>query len=447
LVNRKLAAVVMAGGLGTRMRSETPKHLHPLLGRRLVDWVVEAARAIGPDPLVVITSETTKDAIEAEGITVVVQPEARGTGDAVASARASLEGFDGDVLVLSGDAPLLTPDLLEGLVEVHRRSEAAATVLTFEPARPLPYGRIVRDAEGNVSAIVEEGDASEEERAIRELNSSTYVFDATEVWQALDQLKPDNAQGELYLTDTVRALVEAGKRVATYKSDDPEAPVGINTRVELAAAAAVLRDRINERHMLAGTTIVDPQATWIDAEVELEPDAVVQPFTVLRGSTRVRRGAEVGPHVVAIDAEIGERALVGPFCYLRPGTVLETGAKAGTFVELKNSRIGEGTKVPHLSYIGDAEIGAETNVGAGAITVNYPHEPGKPKGRTMIGRNVRTGVHNAFVAPIDIGDDVWIAVGTVVTDDVPPGSLAGFAPRQVTKEGYVYDKHGRPADD
>jgi bifunctional UDP-N-acetylglucosamine pyrophosphorylase/glucosamine-1-phosphate N-acetyltransferase len=222
---------------------------------------------------------------------------------------------------------------------------------------------------------------------------------------------------------------------------------GINTRVELAAVTAALRDRINERHMLAGTTIVDPQATWIDPEVELEPDAVVHPFTVLRGATRVLRGAEVGPHVVAIDAEIGERALVGPFCYLRPGTVLEADAKAGTFVELKNSRIGEGTKVPHLSYIGDAEIGAETNIGAGGITVNYPHEPGKPKGRTKIGRNVRTGVQNAFVAPLEIGDDAWIAVGSVVTDDVPPGSLAGFAPRQVTKEGYVYDKHGRPADD
>ena len=436
----------MAGGLGTRMRSETPKHLHPLLGRRLVDWVVEAARAIGPDPLLVITSEATKDAIAAEDITVAVQPEARGTGDAVASARASLEGFDGDVLVLSGDAPLLTRDLLESLVDEHRRSEAAATVLTFEPTRPLPYGRIVRDGEGNLSAIVEEGDATETEQAIRELNSSTYVFGGSELWQALDELKPDNVQGELYLTDTVRALVEAGKRVATYKADDPEAPLGINTRVELAAAAAVLRDRINERHMLAGTTIVDPQATWIDAEVELEPDSVVQPFTVLRGSTRVRRGAEVGPHVVAIDAEIGERALVGPFCYLRPGTVLEAGAKAGTFVELKNSRIGEGTKVPHLSYIGDAEIGAKTNVGAGAITVNYPHEPGKPKGRTKIGRNVRTAVDNTFVAPVEIGDDAWIAAGSVITEDVPPGSLAGFPPRQETKEGYVYDKHGERDD-
>jgi bifunctional UDP-N-acetylglucosamine pyrophosphorylase/glucosamine-1-phosphate N-acetyltransferase len=227
--------------------------------------VVEAARAIGPDPLLVITSEATKDAIAAEDITVAVQPEARGTGDAVASARASHEGFDGDVLVLSGDAPLLTRDLLESLVDEHRRSEAAATVLTFEPTRPLPYGRIVRDGEGNLTAIVEEGDATETEQAIRELNSSTYVFGGSELWQALDELKPDNVQGELYLTDTVRALVEAGKRVATYKADDPEAPVGINTRVELAAAAAVLRDRINERHMLAGTTIVDPQATWIDA--------------------------------------------------------------------------------------------------------------------------------------------------------------------------------------
>jgi len=447
VTDRKLAAVVMAGGLGTRMRSELPKHLHPLLGRRVVDWVIEAARALRPDPLVVVASPETVNAIAGGGIAAAVQPEARGTGDAAAAARAVLEAFDGDLLVLSGDSPLLTPEVLEGLVAVHRENGAAATVLTFEPSRPLPYGRIVRDAGGRISAIVEDVDASDQERAIRELNSSTYVFDANELWKALDELTPDNAQGELYLTDTVRALVDAGKPVATYKSGDPEAPIGINTRVELAAAAAVLRDRINERHMLAGATIVDPRATWIDPDVQLEADTVVHPFTVLRGSTRVDRGAEVGPHVVAIDAEIGERALVGPFCYLRPGTVLEAGAKAGTFVELKNSRIGEGTKVPHLSYIGDAEIGAESNIGAGGITANYPHQPGRAKGRTKIGRNVRTGVQNAFVAPLEIGDDAWIAVGAVVTDDVPPGSLAGFAPRQVTKEGYVYDKHGRPADD
>ena len=437
----------MAAGLGTRMRSETPKHLHQLLGKRLVDWVIDAVRPLDPGKLVVVTSPETTDALAQESAIVAVQQEPRGTGDAIAAAREALAGFEGDVLVLSGDAPLVTPELLQGLVDAHRKSAAAATVLTFEPVRPLPYGRIVRDVDGNARAIVEEGDATEEERAIRELNSSTYVFDAAELWGALDKLKPDNFQGELYLTDTVRMLVEAGKPVATYKSEDPEAPVGVNTRVELAAAAAVLRDRINEQHMLAGATIVDPQATWIDPQVELEPDVVVQPFTVLRGATRVLRGAEVGPHVVAIDAEIGEHALVGPFCYLRPGTVLEAGAKAGTFVEIKNSRIGEGTKVPHLSYIGDAEIGAASNIGAGGITANYPHEPGKPKGRTKIGRNVRTGVQNAFVAPLEIGDDAWIAVGSVITDDVPPGSLAGFAQRQVTKEGYVYDKHGRTADD
>jgi bifunctional UDP-N-acetylglucosamine pyrophosphorylase / glucosamine-1-phosphate N-acetyltransferase len=436
----------MAGGLGTRMRSETPKHLHPLLGRRMVDWVVHATRAVGPDPLVVVTAPETKDAFDAD-LTVAVQPEARGTGDAVAAAREALTGFDGDVLVVSGDSPLLTPELLQALVAEHGQAGAAATVLTFEPDRPLPYGRIVRDDRGAVRAIIEERDASEAERAIRELNSSTYVFAARELSASLDRLEPDNVQGELYLTDTVRALVEEGKPVATHRSNDPEAPVGINTRVELASAAAVLRDRINERHMLAGATIVDPRTTWIEPDAELEPDAVVHPFTVLRGATRVGRGAEVGPHVVAVDAEIGERALVGPFCYLRPGTVLGAGAKAGTFVEIKNSTIGEGTKVPHLSYIGDAAIGAGTNIGAGGITVNYPHEPGKPKGRTKIGRNVRTGVQNAFVAPLEIGDDAWIAVGSVVTDDVPAGSLAGFAPRQVTKEGYVYDKHERPADD
>jgi bifunctional UDP-N-acetylglucosamine pyrophosphorylase / glucosamine-1-phosphate N-acetyltransferase len=436
----------MAGGLGTRMRSETPKHLHPLLGRRMVDWVVDATRAVGPVPLVVVTAPETKDAFDAD-LTAAVQPEARGTGDAVAAAREALTGFDGDVLVVSGDSPLLTPELLQALVAEHRQAGAAATVLTFEPDRPLPYGRIVRDDRGAVRAIVEERDASEAERAIRELNSSTYVFAAPELWASLDRLEPDNVQGELYLTDTVRALVDEGKPVATHRSNDPEAPVGINTRVELASAAAVLRDRINERHMLAGATIVDPRTTWIEPDAELEPDAVVHPFTVLRGATRVGRGAEVGPHVVAVDAEIGERALVGPFCYLRPGTVLGAGTKAGTFVEIKNSTIGEGTKVPHLSYIGDAAIGAGTNIGAGGITVNYPHEPGKPKGRTKIGRNVRTGVQNAFVAPLEIGDDAWIAVGSVVTDDVPAGSLAGFAPRQVTKEGYVYDKHERPADD
>ena len=432
------AAIILAAGLGTRMHSATPKHLHPLLGRRLADWVIEAVRALGPEPLVVVTSPDAREAFDGE--TVAVQETPRGTGDATAAARSSLEGVDGDVLVVTGDAATITSELLAALLKTHRSAGSAATVLSFEPADPGAYGRIVRDVDGALQAIVEARDASEQELGIREVNSSIYVFEAAKLWPALEHLTPQNAQGELYLTDTVRDLVAAGERVAVHMAADPAEAEGVNTRAELAAAAAVLRDRINLGHMLAGATIVDPATTWIDPTVELEPDCTIQPFTVLRGGTRVARGADVGPHVVAVDAAIGSDTLVGPFCYLRPGTVLETGAKAGAFVEIKNSRIGERTKVPHQSYIGDAEIGADTNIAAGNITVNFPHQPGQPKGRTTIGRNVRTGVHNSFVAPVEIGDDAWVGAGSVITDDVPPESLAVARARQENKEGYVRRK-------
>ncbi|HVN60851.1 MAG TPA: bifunctional UDP-N-acetylglucosamine diphosphorylase/glucosamine-1-phosphate N-acetyltransferase GlmU [Gaiellaceae bacterium] len=437
-MNGDLAAVVMAGGLGTRMKSATPKHLHPLLGRRMVDWVIEAARPLGPDPLAVVTSPETAGAFE--GLVVAVQERPLGTGDAVASARGALEGHSGDVLVLSGDTPLLTTTLLEGLLAAHRAADAAATVLSFSPADVRSYGRIVRDGDGGLRAIVEAVDATPEELAIGEVNSSIYVFRAELLWPALERLEPHNAQGELYLTDAVRFIVEDGGHVAVYEALDPDETEGVNTRVELAEAAAALRDRINEAHMLAGVGISDPASTWVEPTVALEPDSVVHPFTVLRGATRVAAGAEVGPHVVAVDAEIGPGALVGPFCYLRPGTVLEEGSKAGTFVELKKARIGKRTKVPHLSYLGDADVGEGTNIAAGNITVNFAHVPGTPKGKTTIGSNVRTGVDNAFVAPVEIGDDAWIAAGSVITDDVPPGALAIARSRQVNKEGYVDKK-------
>jgi bifunctional UDP-N-acetylglucosamine pyrophosphorylase/glucosamine-1-phosphate N-acetyltransferase len=433
-----LAAVVLAAGMGTRMRSETPKHLHPLLGRRLVDWVVEAVGELGPEPLVVVTSPESKGAFD--GVTVAEQAEPRGTGDAAAAARSALGEFDGDVLVVSGDAAAITGELLGLLLETHRREGAAATVLSFDRDDPGSYGRIVRDGDGSLIAIVEAGDANEDELALKEVNSSIYVFVAGKLWPALERLRPENAQDELYLTDTVRDLAAAGERVAVHKAERGVDAEGVNTRAELAAAAAVLRDRVNEAHMLAGATIVDPATTWIDPSVELEPDSTIHPFTVLRGGTRVAGGAEVGPHAVAVDAEIGPGALVGPFCYLRPGTVLEAGAKAGAFVEVKNSRLGPGVKVSHQSYIGDADIGEGTNIGAGNITANFPHEEGRPKGRTKIGRNVRTGVHNAFVAPVEIGDDAWIGAGSVITEDVPPESLAIARQRQVTKEGYVRRK-------
>jgi bifunctional UDP-N-acetylglucosamine pyrophosphorylase/glucosamine-1-phosphate N-acetyltransferase len=435
-----LAALVMAGGLGTRMRSNTPKHLHPLLGRRMLDWVVEAVAATGPSRTVVVVSPQTRRAIAEsvpEGVEIAVQQEPRGTGDAVAAARDVLGDFEGDVLVVSGDAPLITADVLGELVAAHRIAENAATALSIESVRDLPYGRLVKDDEDNLLEVVEAADATDEQLAIRELNASIYAFAAPDLWRAVAGLDARNAQGELYLTDTIRHLAQAGRPVGSHLTADAAVAEGVNTRADLAHAAALLRDRVNEAHMLAGVTIVDPSTTWIEPDVELAPDAVVHQFTVLRGATRVAEGAEIGPHVVAVDTAIGARAIVGPFCYLRPGTVLEAGAKAGTFVEMKNSHVGEGAKVPHLSYLGDAEIGEGANIAAGNITANFPHDPGRPKARTTIGRNVRTGIHNGFIAPVTIGDDAWIAAGSVITEDVPAEALAVARSRQVNKEGFA----------
>jgi bifunctional UDP-N-acetylglucosamine pyrophosphorylase / glucosamine-1-phosphate N-acetyltransferase len=424
----ELAAVVMAAGIGTRMKSATPKHLHPLLGRRMVDWVVGAAREAGVERLVVVASPQTSDLLE--DVEVAVQEEPLGTGDAVRCARAALEGFAGDVLVLNGDVPALRPETIRALVDTHRAEGTAATVLSFEPADAGAYGRIVRDGAGRLARIVEAVDASPEELALREVNSGIYVFRAERLWSALGRIDAHNAQGELYVTDTLGILVADGDPCAVRLAEDPLEAEGVNTRAELALAAASLRDRINDAHMLAGVTIVDPSTTWIEAGVEIEPDVVVHPFTVIRGGVRIEGGAEIGP-----------------FAYVRPVSVIGDGAKIGAFVELKNAAVGTGAKVPHLSYVGDAEVGEGSNVAAGNITANFPHVPGEPKGRTRIGRNVRTGVNTVFDAPVEIGDDVWIAAGTVITDDVPPGSLAGFAPRQTTKEGWVYEKHGKPDGD
>ena len=422
-----VAALVMAAGLGTRMRSATPKHLHPLLGRRMVDWVIAAARDTGAAPIVVVASPQTRDGFE--GLDVAVQKLPLGTGDAVRAARTKLASANGDVLVLSGDTPLLTADALHGLLDTHRRERAAATVLSFEPPDPRQYGRVVRDGNGRLARIVEASDAVPDELELREVNSSIYVFAADKLWPALERLQPKNAQGELYLTDAVGFLVQDGEPVAVHVAEDPRYVEGVNTRAELAVAAAELRDRINDEHMLAGVTIVDPQSTWIDGDVEIENDVTIHPFTVIRGHVKIASGVEVGP-----------------FAYVRPGTEVGRDAKIGTFVEIKKSTVGARTKVPHLSYIGDAEIGEDTNIAAGNITANFKHEPGQPKAVTRIGSNVRTGVDNTFDAPVEIGDDAWLAPGAVITEDVPPGSLAGFAPRQTTKKGWVYDKRGNRDD-
>ncbi len=429
-----IAAVVMAAGLGTRMRSAVPKHLHPLLGRRMVDWVLHAAGDVGADPIVVVAAPQTSG--DFEGYEVAVQEVARGTGDAVRAARGALEGRSEHILVLSGDAVLLTAEMLRELLEAHLASGAAATVLGIEYDDARHYGRLVRDGAGRLERIVEAGDATAAELEIKETNSSIYVFRSAKLWPTLDRIEAHNAQGELYLTDAIELLVGDGEEVAvSIAAESFEA--GVNTRAELADAALVLRDRINLAHMLAGVTIEDPATTWIEADVEIEPDVTLRPFVSLRGRTRVATGAEIESHTVAVDAVVGTGAIVGPFCYLRPGTVLDADSKAGTFVEIKNSRIGPRSKVPHLSYVGDAEVGEDTNVGAGAITANFAHKPGVPKGRTRIGDNVRVGIQNGFVAPVEVGDGAWTAAGSTITKDVPADGMAVARARQENKEGYA----------
>ena len=432
-----LASIVLAAGRGTRMKSRVPKLLHPACGRPLLAWSLGAVEPLGASPAVVVVppDEPQLAVLVPEWATAAVQHTARGTGDAVLAAREALAGFAGDVLVMNADHPLIEADTLRDLVAAHRTAGAATTLLTFERTATIgeDFGRIVRDASGNVTGIVEVRDASPDQRSIAEVNSGYYVARADLLWSALDRVTDDNDQGELYLTDIVGILSADGAGVHAHVHDDPLVAKGVNTRVDLAEADAELRARINRRHQLDGVTIVDPASTFIEPTVEIEADAVIHPFTVLRGATSVAAGAQVGPHVVAVDATIGRDALVGPFCYLRPGATLLDGAKAGTYVEIKNSVLGEGAKVPHLSYIGDADIGSGTNIGAGAITANYD---GHSKQRTTIGQDVHTSSHNVFVAPVTIGDGAWTGAGSVITDDIPPDALGVARAKQTNIPGY-----------
>ena len=432
--DRPLACIVMAGGKGTRMRSATPKVLHPIWGRPLVGWVLAAVRGAGAERIVVVVPP---DAAEAVGAAVgdaetVVQEEQLGTGDAVGVAMPALDGFSGDVLVVSGDTPLLTAELLGDLVAAHRSSGAQATLATFRLDEPGGYGRVIRT--GGSVRIVEARDATDDELAVREVNAGLYVFAADALCPALAGLGTDNAQGELYLPDAIPLIAQAGGLVDAAEIADPALLLGVNTRVELAGAAALLRARLLEAHMLAGAGIVDPDSTYIDADVVLEPDCVVHPATILRGATRLAAGAEAGPHSVLDGAILEAGAKAGPFAHLRPGTHLREGARAGAFTETKNADIGARTKIPHLSYVGEAEVGEDTNIGAGNITANYD---GVNKHRTVIGSRVRTGSDCVFVAPVSVGDDATTGAGSIITDDVPPGALGIARARQVVKENYA----------
>lgn len=459
---RPAAVVVLAAGEGTRMRSTTPKVLHEICGRSLVGHVVAAARELEPEHLVVVVGHAREQVTEHLAavdpqIRTAVQHEQRGTGHAVRTALDALAAdgvvLDGTVVVTCGDTPLLTAATLRELAGAHERDGNAVTVLTAEVPDPTGYGRIVRAADGSVSAIVEQKDASEEQRRIAEINSGVFAFDGKLLADALGEITTDNAQGEEYLTDTLAILRSAGHRVGAAVAADHQEIAGINNRVQLAEARRLLNARLLRDAMLAGTTVVDPATTWVDVTVEFAPDTVVHPGTQLHGATRLAAGAQVGPNSTLTDtvvgegarvafsvsegAVIGDGASVGPYAYLRPGTRLSAKSKAGTFVEMKNAEIGEGTKVPHLSYVGDATIGEYTNIGAASVFVNYD---GERKHHSTVGSYCRTGADNMFVAPVTVGDGAYTAAGSVITKDVPAGALAVARGQQRNIEGWVVRK-------
>ncbi|MDX3804050.1 bifunctional UDP-N-acetylglucosamine diphosphorylase/glucosamine-1-phosphate N-acetyltransferase GlmU [Streptomyces sp. AK04-3B] len=457
---RPAAVVVLAAGEGTRMKSAIPKVLHELCGRSLVGHVLAAARELDPENLVVVVGhareKVTAHLAEVDAaVRTAVQEEQNGTGHAV---RMGLEqlggGVDGTVVVVCGDTPLLTGATLAELAATHHADGNAVTVLTAEVPDATGYGRIVRDeASGAVTAIVEHKDADDAVLAIREINSGVFAFDGQLLADALKKVRTDNSQGEEYLTDVLGILREAGHRVGASVAADHREIAGINNRVQLSEARRILNDRLLTAAMLSGVTVIDPATTWVDVTVTFERDAVVHPGTQLHGSTHLGEGAEVGPNsrlkdtvvgagarvdnTVSNDSEIGAGASVGPFAYLRPGTRLGTKSKIGTFVEAKNASLGEGTKVPHLSYVGDATIGEYSNIGAASVFVNYD---GESKHHTTIGSHCKTGSDNMFVAPVTVGDGAYTAAGSVITKDVPPGSLAVARGQQRNIEGWVARK-------
>ncbi len=388
-------------------------------------------------------------------VQIVTQPKPDGTGGAVRAALPLIEEAE-TVLVLSGDHPLITADNITDLLDAHAEGGAAATLLTIELEDPGSYGRVVRTPDGEVERVVETkeaGDADAAQLEIREINAGTYVFQAAPLAEALANLSNDNAQGEYYLPDVVPALRESGHAVAAHLSDDLAVTMGVNNRADLAAVEVEARRRILEAHMLAGVTVVDPGSTWVDADVEIAADVRLEPGTSLRAKTQIGAGSTVGPLSTLIDSKLGENvtvphsylvecevadgAQVGPFAYLRPGAQLEPGAKAGTFVEVKNSRIGAGAKVPHLAYVGDAEVGAGSNLGAGTITANYD---GFRKHRTVIGENARIGVDTMLIAPVEVGPGAYTGAGAVIKSDVPEGALAVSENEQRNIEGYAERK-------
>ena len=451
--------LIMAAGQGTRMRSDVPKVLHRVAGKTLVEWVVDAARAAGAARVVAIVrpGDGVADGLP-DGVEVAEQREGEGTGAAVLAAREAVlaDGTDsggaaGTVVVMSGDHPLVTAEQIQGLIAEHEGREAAATLLTTDRLDPTGYGRVVRDSSDAVDRVFETKHPearTAEELAVREVNLGTYAFDAGPLFSALEDVELE--RGERYLPGVLPLMRGDGRTIAAFKTDDPQAAVGINDRAGLMRAEEIAQRRIIESHAQSGVTFLHPGTTRVEAGVTIGSDTVIGPCTVLEGRTTIGERCELGPHTTLRDATIEEGAVVlhsfvvealvgpgariGPFAYLRPGTHVRAGAKVGTFVEVKNSDIGEGAKVPHLSYIGDADVGEQSNLGASTITANYD---GRQKHRTKLGKSVKTSIHTSLVAPLTVGDRAYTGAGSAITEDVPEGALAIARERQKNIEGYA----------
>ncbi|MBO1902971.1 bifunctional UDP-N-acetylglucosamine diphosphorylase/glucosamine-1-phosphate N-acetyltransferase GlmU [Leucobacter weissii] len=457
-MSQQLAVVILAAGQGTRMRSRTPKVLHRIGGRSLIAHVLDTAAGLKPDTVIAVVRherEAVAQAIaeHAPGTVIVDQDEVPGTGRAVEQAIAALpDDFEGSVVVLSGDVPLIDASTLERLVTGHVEGRRGMTLLSAVFETPTGLGRILRDGDGAMRGIVEEKDADEAQRRITEVNGGIYVFARRELQRALAEIGTENAQGEKYLTDTAQRILAGGGIVEAVTTEDSWLVAGVNDRAQLADAGRELNRRIVLAHQRAGVTVQDPATTWIDADVSIEADAEILPGTHLQGATSIAAGAVVGPDTTLVDCEVGEgarirrseatlavfapRAEVGPFAYIRPGTELGEGGKLGAFVEAKNAKIGDGSKVPHLSYVGDTDIGVDSNIGAGTIVANYD---GVQKHRTAVGDAVRVGSKNVLVAPVTIGDGAYTAAGAVVRKDVPAGALAVSVAPQRNIEGWVLE--------
>ncbi|MUV38021.1 UDP-N-acetylglucosamine diphosphorylase [Lentibacillus sp. JNUCC-1] len=454
-------AVILAAGQGTRMKSKLYKVLHPVMGKPMVQHVIDQLTPAKLDSIITVVGFGAESVSEQIGnqSAYVVQKEQLGTAHAVQQAEDILKDKQGTTLVVCGDTPLITHDTYQALIEFHERNEAKATVLTTNVSEPTGYGRIVRDADGHVERIVEHKDASNEERLLTEINTGTYCFDNAALWKAIQDVSNDNAQGEYYLPDVVEILKDKGEKIGAYMTPDPDETLGVNDRAALAEAEKVMKKRLNHMHMKNGVAIIDPDHTYIEPDVVIEADAVIQPGTIIRGKSVIHADAQIGPHTEIIDCEIdegavvthsvaknsriGKRVQIGPYAHIRPEADIANDAKIGNFVEVKKATIGEKSKVSHLSYIGDAHVGSQVNIGCGTITVNYD---GKNKFLTTIEDDAFIGCNSNLIAPVTIGKGSYVAAGSTINKHVPEDSLAIAREKQTNKEGYAAKIKNRQKD-